>query len=97
MGIESLEVLCSGSECGDPVASGGIKPVITRSHRRMNYMGVMHETWPVLDSLLSVAMGVPGAIKPGRYHKFECPVCSSQKIYHESPKNSISFVAERKP
>ena len=96
MGIERIEVFCGGSECGDPVVSGGINPVVTRTRRRMNHMGKMNVDGIgkfLLMNAISVGAGANKFVVPGEYHIFECPICSAKKVYHSSASGSVTLIA----
>ena len=95
MGNETIEVICARDECGDPVSSGGINPVIMRKRRKMNHMSTLDATGFgtfVLTNLIGIAKGANRGVSPAKYHIYQCPVCSAQKVYREDSSGNVRLV-----
>lgn len=88
MNPASLEVYCTNEKCGDSEVDTDISVpgAQSRKHRRMNYMGKRRigAARSFLSSLVMFQFD-PGvhSLPLGKYHIFQCSVCSRERIYRE--------------
>ena len=82
MSGESLEVYCPNKACGEPeIHSDLTGHSETVKYRKMNYMGKKEV------GAASVMAGYVLKKQPlprGIYHLYQCPVCGSKRVFHES-------------
>jgi hypothetical protein len=90
MDPRTFEVFCSNLECGDPqVYPGGLMPLESRKHRRMNYMGKASKLRAVLSEQ---PLERHGTSIIGTYHRYQCPVCGRERIFWQFLGGSLSEV-----